>query len=189
MSTRSGTLAVLMLSIASTGCIVIGSRDKFKSQTNQELVVGEFVPDAYISPNDWRMYVPFFRIDREQPPHDLVLHLYDPTYRRTSDGFDHIVLDYVAISFASGKHKTLISRDSPVAGRTFEVARGKAVYDDRGSKRFNGAIEYSESFTLTVVGACISSEGERVPFKRLDSYEYSGRDWTCWTLMQELSGV
>jgi len=189
ISTRSGVLAVLTLSILSTGCIVIGSRDKFESHVKQQLIDGAFVPYAYIAPNKKRLYVPFFRIDREYPPHDLVLLLYDQTYEQSSDAFDQIILDDVAISFENGKHKSLISPDSPAAERTYTVARGNAVNDERGKKRFVAAIEYSESFTLTIVGECVTLTGERVPFRRFVWYKYDGRDWTCWTLMQELSGV
>lgn len=178
----------ILLSVYS-GCIVVGVRDRFSfDKSSSDKPIGEFVPDYYVQNNTSRVYLPFFRIDREKPPHDLVLLLYDQTYRQSSVGFETIVLESMTVEYSNGGLVDLLSSKAE-SERTLPVAHGKAVYADCAKLTLKGAIDRRESFVVILTGKAISSTGEEVPFRSKERYQFDGTRWTCWTLMQELSGA
>lgn len=178
----------ILLTVLS-GCLVVGVRDAFKYEVEKSQSIGDFVPDASIRKNDRRSYLPFVLIDISRLPHDLVLLTYDQTYRESSEQFCTIVFDSVKVEFDKGHSKTLLSDASPAASRTFSVAKGRDVYEDKAKIMLPNAIDRSESFTLQYSGRAITADARESPFSASVYYRYDGKDWTCWTLMQEWAGV
>lgn len=175
--------------ITVSGCIVVGGRDQFEWSKESAVADGRFVPDTFMDPHTSRTYLPFFRIDLENPPHDLVLLLYDQTYEQSSEGMSHIIINSVTVKTESEGVVTILSEKEPLESRTYKIAKGQDLYGPDAKRRFAGAITSRESFTTTIDGTSISDSGEHFPFQRVETFRYLGRKWTVWTLYQELSGV
>ena len=175
--------AILLVAslIASSGCIVVGLYDEYDSLDN-ELAEGQFAPDVFVN-NDRRNFViPFFLIQVDRNSSDLVLELFDSTYKRRSKGFSEVVLDEILIEYANGESKSIVSEDSLLAERTFSVAQEDEFFSPKCTKTFSGVLDKKTSFVVTIKGVGILDSGERIPFKRTCSYEYNGRDLKCFFL-------
>lgn len=167
-----------------SGCIIVGVHDQFTSHSGKESA-GMFVPDFYIQKQQSRFYLPLLRVDVDRLPHDLVLMLYDQTYTNTSRFFDKVVLESVTVEFPDRETVELVSTDTLAELRTYSVPKGKDVFRKDANLTFRGAVARSETFTLILKGTAIKPNGEEVPFRSAQRYEYNGRKWSCWTLMQE----
>ncbi len=184
---------VVIIALTASGCIVVGSRERFEYSETDSFEEGGFVPKITYAHTESRTYLPFIRIDFEHAPYDLVLSLYDQTNAKSPEAVVVVVVvvELLLVESKSEGVKTLLSTESPEVTRTF-----KAVHQDglnNGNlpiaKRFDGAIKNSESFKITTQGYGVTSTGEKIPFRIVNPYRYDGHEWTCWTTLNELNGV
>jgi len=182
---------IVIFALAASGCVVVGSRERFEYSDTDSVEEGAFVPKITYAHTVSRTYLPFFRIDLEHAPYDLVLSLYDQANAKSPEAVVVVVIEVLQVESESEGVRTLLSAESPEVTRTF-----KAVHQDglkngnlQFAKRFDGVIKNSESFKITTQGYGVTSTGEKIPFRIVNPYRYDGHEWTCWTTLHELNGV
>jgi hypothetical protein len=169
------------------GCLIVGAYDDYSSRSGASTHSGDFAPDLYCSKHTRSFYLPFLRIDWDSRSHDLVVLTYDQTFLKTDTPFESFVLDSLEIQAKEDAPVVLVAPDDPLERRTHEIARGRALFDERGKLVFKDAIRRG-SFTVTLSGRAIASDGREVPFSRTARYQYDGRHWRVSTIAEEWAG-
>ena len=162
-----------------SGCLVVGQRDDFEYVCDGSYESGHFVPPSYIAPRKQNVYLPFVWIFNEEPPHDLALDTFDPSYLRTSKPFETIVLESLQIEYRGETPIDLVSLEQPLEQRTHKVAHEqKEMVAETATVVFKGAITRRDNFILKLRGHAIDKQGQQHPFEARGVYQFKERRWS-----------
>lgn len=169
------------------GCIMIGRHDAFDYQLSEKEASGEFMPYLYIKHNTLNIPLLLFRVDIDRLPHSMVMLQYDQTYKSTDEGFESFVLDTLSLTFSDGSKVECINPERPVEERTFTISNK----ENRKYQKhvFDGVITQRQDFTVHTIGTSIKADGQKVRFKRITKYRFSGRAFTFRTILDEWASI